>query len=194
MGTRGLGLLTAALGLAALIAASGALGQPAQDAGKDAASPGFEQAAAWHTLAGPDRAFMAEMPAAPAYAATELQTGAGSSYTMHQYMLEQDKVAYVVQTVTYPEDVKVSNPRANLQGGLDNVARNMQGGKWASIGWLTHQGLTAVDAVGERDGHDIRSFSVMRGRQVFTLTYAGPAGSARSPEANRFIASLRIGP
>lgn len=195
MGTRGLGLLTAALGLAALIAADVALGQPAQDAGKDASSPASEQTApAWHTLAGPDRAFTAEMPAAPAYSATELHTGAGHPYTMHQYTLEQDKVAYVVQTVTYPEDVRVSSPRVNLQSGLDNVARNMQGGKWASIGWLTHQGLTAVDAVGERDGHAIRSFSVMKGRQVFTLTYAGPAGSARSAEANRFIASLRVGP
>jgi hypothetical protein len=34
----------------------------------------------------------------------------------------------------------------------------------------------------------------MKGRQIITLTYAGPAGSARSADADRFIASLRIGP
>jgi hypothetical protein len=194
MGTRRIVWRTVALGLVALVAAGGASAQTAQDAGKDAAPVASGQVAPWHTLAGPERGFTAEMPAAPAHSAIELHTAAGSPYTMHQYTLEQDKVAYVVQTVTYPEDVRVSSPRVNLQGGLDNVARSMEGGKWASIGWLTHQGSTAVDAVGERDGHAIRSFSVMKGRQVFTLTYAGPAGSARSPEADRFIASLRIGP
>ena len=89
-------------------------------------------------------------------------------------------MAYVVQTAVYPADVNVSNHRANLQGGLDNAAKNMEGGKWASVGWTTHQGLTAVDAVGVRESHAIRSYSVMKGRQIVTLTYAGPAGSARS--------------
>lgn len=194
MSTRRLGLTAAAVGIAALVFGHGALGQPLPDASKNGASPASEQTASWHTMTGPDRSFTADLPAAPKYTTAELQTGAGSNYTMHQYLLEQGPVAYVVQTAIYPEDVRVTNPRANLQGGLDNAARNMEGGKWASIGWLTHQGLAAVDAVGARDGHAIRSYSVMKGRQVLTLTYAGPAGSARSAEANRFIASLRIGP
>jgi hypothetical protein len=104
------------------------------------------------------------------------ETSAGSGYTMHQYLLEQGPVAYVIQTAVYPADVNVSNHRANLQGGLDNAAKNMEGGKWASIGWVTHQGLTGVDAIGVRGEHAIRSFSVMKGRQIVTLTYAGPAG------------------
>ncbi len=152
------------------------------------------QAASWHTLSGPDRSFAADMPAAPSYAAKEMRTAAGSTYTMHQYMLEQGDAAYVAQTAIYPSDVNVSNHRTNLQGGLDNAAKNMEGGKWASVGWGTHQGLTSVEAIGERAKHAIRSFSVMKGRQIITLTYAGPSGSARSPEAERFMTSLRIGP
>jgi hypothetical protein len=145
-------------------------------------------------MTGPDRSFTAELPTAPAYTTTPMKTSAGSGYTMHQYLLEQGAVAYVVQTAVYPADVNVSNHRANLQGGLDNAARNMEGGKWASIGWTTHQGLTAVDAVGVRDSHAIRSYSVMKGRQIVTLTYAGPAGSARTADVDRFIGSLRVGP
>ena len=151
-------------------------------------------AASWHTLTGPDRSFTADMPAAPNYTTREMRSAAGSSYTMHQYLLEQPDVSWVAQTAIYPSDINVSNQRTNLQGGLDNAGKNMESGKWASIGWVTLQGLTAVDAVGERGNHAIRSFSVMKGRQIFTLTYAGPVGSARTPDVDRFIASLHIGP
>jgi hypothetical protein len=70
----------------------------------------------------------------------------------------------------------------------------MEGGKWISIDWLTHQGSVASDAIGSRGGNAIRSFSVMKGRQIFTLTYAGPPGTARSADVNRFVGSLRIAP
>ena len=194
MSTRRLGALAAALGIAVLASAQGALGQPKEDAGKDGASPAAEQTAAWHTTTGPERSFTADLPAAPSYTTMEMRTAAGSSYTMHQYLLERGEVAYVVQTATYPADVKVSNHRINLQGGLDTAAKNMEGGKWDSIGWATHQGLTAVDAIGARGSHAIRTFSVMKGPRVFTLTYAGPSGSARSADVDRFIGSLRIDP
>jgi hypothetical protein len=146
----------------------------------------------WHTLTGPDRAFTADIPSAPKYSMVQMKTGAGAAYVMHQYVLEQGNTAYVVQTATYPGDVNVSNPRANLQGGLDNAAKNMEGGKWGSIDWTTHQGLTAVSAIGARDGNAIRSFSVLKGRQIVSLTYAGPPGSARKPDVNHFVASLRL--
>ena len=170
----------------------------AQDAGAQNTAPTSEgrapAPAQWQTVAASDRSFSADMPAAPQYKPVPMKTAAGSVYTMHQYLLEQGSVAFVAQTAVYPDDVNVSNPRANLQGGLDNAAKNMEGGKWASVGWVTHQGLTGVDAVGVRGEHAIRSFSVMKGRQIFTLTYAGTPGTARSADVNRFIASLRVGP
>jgi len=149
---------------------------------------------AWQAVPGADRGFAAEMPAAPKYSSVEMKTNSGSNYAMHQYLLELGDTAYVVQTAVYPDDVNVSNPRINLQGGLDNAAKNMDGGKWASVDWLTHQGSTASDAVGVRAGNAVRTFSVMKGRQIFTLTYAGPAGTARSADVNRFVGSLRVGP
>jgi hypothetical protein len=145
-------------------------------------------------VTGPEKSFTAELPAAPKYTTTEMKTGTGSLYTVHQYLLEQGDVAFIVQAATYPEDINVSNPRTNLQGGLDNLAKSMEGAKWSSVDWVTLQGLTATDTVGLRGGHAIRSFSVMKGRQVFTLIYAGAPGTARSADVNRFVASLRIGP
>ena len=158
-----------------------------------AAAASAEQAP-WHTVTGPEKSFTADLPAPPKYTTIELKSGTGSLYTVHQYLLEQGDVAYIVQTATYPEDINVSNPRANLQGGLDNLAKSMEGAKWTSVDWVSHQGLTATDAVGTRRGHAIRSFSVMKGRQIFTLIYAGGPGTARSADVNRFVASLRVGP
>lgn len=149
---------------------------------------------AWHTVTGPEQSFTAELPATPKYTATQMKTATGSLYTVHQYVLEQGEAAYIVQAATYPEDINVANPRTNLQGGLDNLAKSMDGAKWGSVDWLTHQGLTASDAIGARSGHAIRSFSVMKGRQVFTLIFAGSPGTARSADVNRFVGSLRVGP
>lgn len=198
-------LPAAALGIMTLAVAAATAAGPEQSRGDGPARLAQTQAAppspsaageaqAWHKLSGPQQSFSAEMPAAPNYTAKEMRSAAGSVYTMHQYLLEHGDAAYVAQTAVYPPDVNVSNHRTNLQGGLDNAAKNMAGGKWASVGWGTYQGLTSVDAIGERANHAIRSFSVMKGRQIITLTYAGPAGSARSADADRFISSLRIGP
>ena len=196
MTTRKLGSLLGGLCIAVLVFSPDALSQASQAPSKDAVRELAPEAnsAGWHTMTGPDRSFTADLPAEAKYTTTQMKTSAGSDYVMHQYLLEQGPVAYVVQTAVYPADINVSNPRANLQAGLDNAAKNMEGGKWASVGWLTHQGLTAVDATGERSSHTIRSFSVMKGRQIFTLTYAGPPGTARSADVNRFIGSLRVGP
>ncbi len=148
----------------------------------------------WHTVTGTDGSFSAELPSAPKYSTQRVATGTGSLYVVHQYLLEHGNAAYIVQTAVYPDDINVSNPRVNLQGGLDNLAKSMEGAKWASVDWVSHQGLTAADAVGARNGHAVRSYSVMKGRQVFTLIYAGTPGTARSPDVNRFIASLRVAP
>jgi hypothetical protein len=166
----------AALGLLVLLAGA-ALGQ-----------------AEWHKMTGPDKSFTAELPESPRYTPVQLRSPVGKPYTMHQYLHEQGAVAFVVQTVVYPSDVNVSSPQVNLQNGLDNAARNMDGGKWASVEWIKHQGLTAADATGARGGSEVRSLLVIKGRQLVTLTYAGPPGSARSDDANRFIASLRLAP
>lgn len=192
--THKIGSLAGALSIAALVFSHGALGQSLQTSPAPTDSTSSTQPTSWHTVTGPDRSFTAEMPAAPTYSVIPMRTSAGSGYTMHQYLLEQGPVGYIIQNSIYPADFDVTRHRANLQVGLDNAAKNMEGGKWASLDWLTHQGLTAADAIGKRGDHAVRTFSVVKGRQIVTLSYAGPSGSARSGDVDRFIASLRVGP
>jgi hypothetical protein len=149
---------------------------------------------AWRTMISTEKSFTVELPAAPDYTTAELRTGAGVPYTMHQYIVNRGDLAYLVWSATYPTEVNVAVPRDNLQGGLDNAAKGMEGGRWASIDWVTHQGRIAVDAAGVRSGKAIRSFLVLKGRQIVSLTYAGPIGSAQSPDAARFISSLKLDP
>jgi hypothetical protein len=54
--------------------------------------------------------------------------------------------------------------------------------------------LPAADAVGAREGAEIRSYSVLRGRQLFTLIYVGAPGTAKAADAERFVASLKVAP
>jgi hypothetical protein len=181
------GWLAVLLGVAMLAWAGGAWAQS-----PGAQSLGAQSLGVWHKMTGPDRSFTAELPSDSRYTATQMKTGTGAAYTMHQYMVEVGDIAYVVQTAAYPPDVDISKPRDNLQGGLDNAAKHMDGGRWLSVDWATKQGLTAYDAVGVRQGLAVRSYSSIEGRRIVTLTYAGPAGSARSPDADRFIGSLRM--
>lgn len=149
---------------------------------------------AWHTMTGPERSFTVELPAAPKYTPTQVATAAGVAYTMHQYQLEQGPSAYVAQFVVYPKDVNLSNPQTVLQSSIDRTAKGMEGGKWSSVDWVKHQGSTAVDTVGLKGGSEIRSYSVLKGRQLFTLLYIGAPGSARTPDVERFVASLKLAP
>lgn len=189
--------LFAALGLWALAfchpAAAQEAAQKSMTSQEGGGSAGAVGQPAWHTVTGPEQSFTADLPAAPKYTATQMKTSTGSKYTMHQYLYEQGNVAYVVQTAIYPQDVNVASPRTNLQGGIDNAAKGMDGGKWVSVDWVTRDGRLAVDAVGERKGNAVRSFSTMKERRIFSLTYAGPVGSAKSTEAERFVSSLRLG-
>jgi hypothetical protein len=150
----------------------------------------------WHILTqapnGSERGFSVELPAPPQHAAKQLTSGAGVPYTLERYLLEQDEAAFVVETVTYPPEVTLAAPRTHLQEGLDNAGKNMSGGKWARVDWVTREGVAAVDALGVRGGKEVRTFSVLKGRQLVTLTYAGPSGSGQGDDVNRFIASLRF--
>ena len=148
---------------------------------------------AWQRVAGPDGTFTAEMPAAPKYSAIpQTVNGSGAAYTLHEYLLAAGASEFLIHTAIYPPSVDTSNPRATMQAGLDNTVKNLDNGKWISVTWTKHQGLTAVEAIGLMKGQEVRTYTVMRGQQIFVLIYIGPDGTARSADTNRFIASLNI--
>lgn len=156
--------------------------------------PAMAEDITWQTVTGPDKSFTAELPGTPKYSTTRLKAS-GSAYTLHQYLFEREQQAFIVQSAVYPRDVDVTDPKAALQVGLNTTAKRMEGGKWENVDWLKHDGgLTAVDAAGSRDGQDVRSYQVLKGRQVFTLIYAGPPGTSHSDDATRFLGSLKVVP
>ncbi len=147
---------------------------------------------AWQAYKGQNGSYAVEFPAPPKETEVTMKTAKGTAYAMHQYVVELGPSAFVAQTSEYPSEVNVSNPRSNLEAGLKNAEKNLKDGKWANITWLKHQNFIASDATGEREGHVIRSYSVMKGYRIITLTYAGPPGSERSSDVERFIKSLKI--
>ena len=100
------------------------------------------------------------------------------AYTTHQYQLEHAASAYLVQFVDYPKDVVVADPQWVLRQALDRTAAGMDGGKWTSSNFTKLKGALAVDAVGQRGGSEVRSYMVLKGRQLYTLIHIGAAGSA----------------
>jgi hypothetical protein len=177
MTTRKRGVLTTALSLISFLFMQAALGETA-----------------WHTFVGINKSFTAELPSAPTYTTVENKTQGGSPYTLHQYVLDQGKIAYIVQLVSFPDDVDVSDPKVNLEGAANGSAKRMVDGKWTSIEWSTHQGLPAVETIGVQasGGMAVRSYMVMKGRELYLITYAGPSGTARSPDVDRALRSLVI--
>jgi hypothetical protein len=148
--------------------------------------------AQWQTVSNAERSFFAEMPAAPKHSSNKAKTGSGDDYVTDTYLVETGEEAFVVQTAVFPASVDTSDPRGNLQAGLDNAMKGMDGKTWKSVNWTSVQGLLAVDVVGMRNGHAIRTLSLMEGKRIVALTYAGPPGSANSGNATRFVKSLRL--
>jgi len=149
---------------------------------------------AWQTMTGPEQSFTAELPATPKYSTGQAATPAGVAYTTHQYQVEQGPSAYVVQYVDFPKDVVVGDQQWVLQQALDRTAAGMDGGKWTSTSFTKLKGALSVNAVGQRGGNEVRSYMVLKGRQLYTLIHIGAAGSAASPDTERFVASLKIAP
>jgi hypothetical protein len=145
----------------------------------------------WQALQSEDKAVQADFPAPPKYEAVQLLSGQGFPYTMHQYVFEKDATVFQLQTAVYPKDVYVQ-PQFNIQAGLDSSAKGLEGGKWADVNWTRHQGHVAADAAGVRAGKAVRVFSLLKGQRLVTLTYVGPADSARSPDVERFFKSLKV--
>lgn len=156
----------------------------------DPVPAGFES---WQTLTGPDRSFSVAIPAAAAHTDKTMSVaGSGETYNMSQDIAELGEAAYVINSAAYPGSVQVSDPRVNLQAGLDNAARGLNGGRWEEVNWKTVQGCTAVEAVGSNGEYAVRNVSLMKGNRIIALTYAGPLGTERSKDANYFFESLRV--
>lgn len=146
----------------------------------------------WRPITITGSGYLVDMPGIPKHTTNQNKTGSGDGYASDSYLVEAGNEAFVVTTTVYPAGVDTSNPRRNLQSGLDNARKGMDDKTLSGVKWATVQGLPSVDAAGVRGGYAIRILSLMDGRRIIVLTYAGPPGSANSGNANRFVESFRI--
>jgi hypothetical protein len=149
---------------------------------------------AWYAVRGPGNAFIVDMPGEPVYKLIDTVSPGGTKFVYHSYSLDYRRLSFVAQTALYPADVDVRQPRLNLQSVLDDRAQRLQGGKWTSVDWRDVQGAPAAESVGSVQGGTVlRQLVVLKGRRYVSLAYLAPADALRTPEADRFFKSLRLG-
>ena len=148
----------------------------------------------WYAVRGVDHSFIVDMPGEPIYKVIDTRTPGGTAFAYHSYSLEYRRLSFVAQTALYPADVDVRQPRLNLQSVLDDRAQRLAGGKWTSVEWRDVQGVPAAESVGSVQGGSVlRQLVVLKGRRYVSLAYLAPADALRTPEADRFFKSLRLG-
>jgi hypothetical protein len=158
------------------------------------AASGTAAQSTWYAVRGPDNSFVVDMPGEPIYKVIDTQSPGGTAFTYHSYSLEYRRLSFVAQTALYPADVDVRQPRLNLQSILDDRAQRLAGGKWTSVDWRNVQGAPAADSVGSvQGGSVVRQLVLLKGRRYVSLAYLAPADALRTPEADRFFKSLRLG-
>ena len=158
------------------------------------ATTGAFAQAAWVAVQGADNAFLVDMPGQPIYKVIDTVSPGGTAFVYHSYSLEYRRLAFVAQTALYPADVDVRQPRLNLQSALDDRAQRLQGGKWTKIDWREVQGAPAAESVGPVPGGSVlRQLVLLKGRRYVSLAYLAPSDALRTPEAERFFKSLRLG-
>jgi hypothetical protein len=56
------------------------------------------------------------------------------------------------------------------------------------------QGVPAAESIGSvQGGNVLRQLVLLKGRRFVSLAYLAPADALRTPEADRFFGSLRLG-
>lgn len=159
-----------------------------------AAGGALAQATVWYAVRGADNAFYVDMPGEPVYKVIDTQSPGGTAFAYHSYSLEYRRLSFVAQTALYPADVDVRQPRRNLQSVLDDRAQRLAGGKWTSVEWRDFQAVPAAESVGPVQGGGVlRQVVLLKGRRYVSLACLAPADALRTPEADRFFRSLRLG-
>ena len=152
------------------------------------------QPTVWYAVRGVDNAFYVDMPGEPVYKVIDTKSPGGTAFTYHSYSLEYRRLSFVAQTALLPADIDLRQPRAYLQSVLDDRAQRLAGGKWTSVNWRDMQGVPAAESIGSVQGGSVlRQLVLLKGRRFVSLAYLAPADALRTPEADRFFGSLRLG-
>jgi len=158
------------------------------------AASGLSAQTTWYAVRGPGNAFIVDMPGEPIYKVLDTQSPGGTAFAYHSYSLEYRRLSFVAQTALLPADIDLRQPRAYLQSVLDDRAQRLAGGKWTSLNWRDVQGVPTADSIGSvQGGNMLRQLVLLKVRRYVSLACLAPADALRTPEADRFFGSLRLG-
>ena len=158
------------------------------------AASGVAAQSTWYAVRGPGNAFFVDMPGDPVYKVIDAQSPGGTAFSLHSYSLEYRRLSFAAQTALLPADIDLRQPRTYLQSVLDERAQRLAGGKWTSVNWRDMQGVPTAESVGSVQGGSVlRQLVLLKGRRYVSLAYLAPADALRTPEADRFFGSLRLG-
>jgi hypothetical protein len=145
--------------------------------------------APWETVTGgPNDNFTVQMPSGSR--AFELIPGA------YAFAVERGEASFGATMVPAYADFAI--PRTNIEALMANLEERWKV-EWRSKASVEFRGLPAADWIGIplsgsplRPGSQVRAYTVLKGSHLFTLFYIGAAGTAHSPDTERFINSLII--
>lgn len=157
---------------------------------------------AWRTVGGDHDTFTIDMPAAPSYSTRveRVEDTGRAKYDITIYSLGAGvrDHNFFADTAFFPIEMDYLSDRTRILMWMVFLEKalksnNLDGRQWSNIKWTNHQGRPAVDlTTSVSGGKEVRFFITFQGRQMFSLCYSGPTGSAGWSDVDRFIGSLRI--
>lgn len=136
----------------------------------------------WYQLESTEGNFTALFPARPTYAAVPIRDG---KLTLHRWIFEKEKSAYLISYIDYPRG---SSP------SLDNLTEGMLNKRTlVSERRITHDGRAARDVVArDSSGVIVRQRHLLVGERAYIWNYAGDPETETGPDIVRFLDSLMI--
>ena len=148
--------------------------------------------AAWSTYQPPEADFTALFPGAPQAVSQPMGGMAGA--VQRSYTLQSGPEAFNVSVFVYP---KGTLPAALSQDQLDNLVQLFAQGSGMRVriaATATVAGRTGVEAtLDDPETGAVEIFRVVQlGDRIFMIAYGGEKGTETSPQATRFVSSLRL--
>ena len=146
-------------------------------------------------MRGADNSFIVEMPGEPVYKVIDTTIAArGTAFAYHSYSLEYRRLSFVAQTALYPADVDVRQPGSTCSP-CSTTARSASpaANGPASTGATCRARRPSNWSAPCAAAACCASSSLLKGRRFVSLAYLAPADAMRTPEAERFFKSLRLG-
>ena len=145
--------------------------------------------------AAPTIAFIVDMPGEPVYKVIDTRSPGGTAFAYHSYSLEYRRLSFVAQTALYPADVDVRQAATQpaVRARRPRAAARRRQVDQRRLARRAGRAGRRIGRARSQGGSVLRQLVLLKGRRYVSLAYLAPADALRTPEADRFFKSLRLG-